>query len=128
MRTAERLKRVALAIFATASIMVLAAVAPTVVAAQEVGKTMTTASGLQMTDTRIGDGASPMAGQICVVHYTGWLYENGAKGKKFDSSRDRGQPFAFPIGRGRVIFLRVRVGESEIQLRTQKRVIPVLGH
>ena len=42
-------------------------------------------------------------GQTCVMHYTGWLYENGAKGKKFDSSVDRGQPFEFPIGAGRVI-------------------------
>ena len=37
------------------------------------------------------------------MHYTGWLYENGAKGKKFDSSVDRGEPFEFPIGTGRVI-------------------------
>ena len=37
------------------------------------------------------------------MHYTGWLYENGAKGKKFDSSVDRGEPFEFPIGQGRVI-------------------------
>ncbi len=64
---------------------------------------MTTASGLQITDTTVGGGASPQKGQICVMHYTGWLYENGAKGKKFDSSVDRGQPFEFPIGMGRVI-------------------------
>ena len=71
--------------------------------AQGAGKTMTTASGLQVTDTKVGTGASPKTGQICVMHYTGWLYENGAKGKKFDSSVDRGQPFEFPIGTGRVI-------------------------
>ncbi len=64
---------------------------------------MTTASGLQIVDTKPGTGASPRAGQTCVMHYTGWLYENGAKGKKFDSSVDRGQPFEFPIGVGRVI-------------------------
>jgi peptidylprolyl isomerase len=64
---------------------------------------MTTASGLQIIDTQVGTGASPQTGQTCVMHYTGWLYENGAKGKKFDSSLDRGQPFEFPIGRGRVI-------------------------
>jgi peptidylprolyl isomerase len=72
--------------------------------AQTAGKPMTTtASGLQIIDTQVGTGASPQAGQTCVMHYTGWLYENGAKGKKFDSSLDRGQPFEFPIGRGRVI-------------------------
>jgi peptidylprolyl isomerase len=62
-----------------------------------------TPSGLQYEDTVAGTGASPKTGQTCVMHYTGWLYENGAKGKKFDSSLDRGQPFEFPIGQGRVI-------------------------
>jgi peptidylprolyl isomerase len=71
--------------------------------AQTAGKKMTTASGLQITDTTVGTGASPQTGQICVMHYTGWLYENGQKTKKFDSSVDRGQPFEFPIGTGRVI-------------------------
>jgi len=67
------------------------------------GKTMTTASGLQITDTQTGTGASPQRGQTAVVHYTGWLYTNGAKGKKFDSSVDRNEPFEFPVGMGRVI-------------------------
>jgi peptidylprolyl isomerase len=62
-----------------------------------------TASGLTIIDTKVGTGAAPKAGQTCVMHYTGWLYENGAKGKKFDSSVDRGQPFEFPLGQGRVI-------------------------
>jgi peptidylprolyl isomerase len=66
-------------------------------------KSMTTASGLQITDIKAGTGATPKKGQICVMHYTGWLYENGVKGKKFDSSVDRGEPFEFPIGAGRVI-------------------------
>ena len=64
---------------------------------------MKTASGLQIVDTKVGTGASPKTGQICVMHYTGWLYQNGTKGAKFDSSLDRGQPFEFPIGTGRVI-------------------------
>jgi peptidylprolyl isomerase len=81
----------------------LTATTSTSVLAQGAGKTMTTASGLQMTDTKVGTGASPKTGQICVMHYTGWLYQNGAKGAKFDSSVDRGQPFEFPIGTGRVI-------------------------
>ena len=66
-------------------------------------ETVTTASGLKIEDTQVGTGASPKTGQTCVMHYTGWLYENGAKGKKFDSSVDRNEPFQFPIGKGRVI-------------------------
>ncbi len=69
----------------------------------QAAKTMTTASGLQIVDSKVGTGAAPKPGQTCVMHYTGWLYENGAKGKKFDSSVDRGQPFEFPIGQKRVI-------------------------
>ena len=64
---------------------------------------MTTASGLKITDTQAGTGATPKTGQTCVMHYTGWLYQDGKKGAKFDSSVDRGQPFEFPIGTGRVI-------------------------
>ena len=64
---------------------------------------MTTPSGLKITDITIGTGATPKPGQICVMHYTGWLYDGGAKGRKFDSSLDRGQPFEFPIGKQRVI-------------------------
>jgi peptidylprolyl isomerase len=72
-------------------------------AAAQANKTMTTASGLQITDSVVGTGETPKTGQTCVMHYTGWLYVNGMKGKKFDSSVDRGEPFEFPIGRGRVI-------------------------
>jgi peptidylprolyl isomerase len=64
---------------------------------------VTTSSGLQIIDTQVGTGATPKPGQICVVHYTGWLYQNGVKSRKFDSSLDRGQPFEFPVGRQRVI-------------------------
>jgi len=62
-----------------------------------------TPSGLEYEDTQVGTGASPQKGQTCSMHYTGWLWVNGAKGAKFDSSHDRGQPFEFPIGQGRVI-------------------------
>lgn len=62
-----------------------------------------TESGLQYRDIKEGTGEKPKKGQTCVMHYTGWLWENGAKGKKFDSSVDRGEPFDFPIGTGRVI-------------------------
>jgi len=76
---------------------------PTIAAAQTAGKTMTTASGLQIIDTAVGTGAAPKPGQICVMNYTGWLYEDGKKGKKFDSSVDRNEPFEFPIGQRKVI-------------------------
>ena len=80
-----------------------AALMPTTAMAQTPGKAMTTASGLQIIDTKAGTGATPTPGQICVVHYTGWLYQDGQKGKKFDSSVDRNEPFEFPIGQHRVI-------------------------
>jgi peptidylprolyl isomerase len=80
----------------------------TTASAQTAGKPMTTASvttasGLQIIDSKVGTGASPKSGQTCVMHYTGWLYENGQKGKKFDSSVDRNEPFEFPIGQRQVI-------------------------
>ena len=58
-----------------------------------------TASGLGIEDLVVGDGATASAGQRVSVHYTGWL-ENGTK---FDSSKDRGEPFMFSLGRGEVI-------------------------
>jgi peptidylprolyl isomerase len=88
---------------ATVVVGAVAAGTPIPATAQSAGKSMTTASGLQITDIKAGTGATPKTGQICVMHYTGWLYQNGAKGAKFDSSVDRGQPFEFPIGTGRVI-------------------------
>jgi peptidylprolyl isomerase len=102
MRTFSRSKAFS---FALAIITVIAGgmFASASVQAQTAGKPMTTPSGLQIIDSKVGTGASPKTGQTCVMHYTGWLYENGAKGKKFDSSVDRGQPFEFPIGTHRVI-------------------------
>ena len=58
-----------------------------------------TASGLQYEDVVVGQGATPKPGQTVVVHYTGWLMD----GTKFDSSRDRGEPFKFSLGQGQVI-------------------------
>jgi peptidylprolyl isomerase len=60
-------------------------------------------SGLSFEDTVVGTGASPAKGQICEMHYTGWLWVDGKKGAKFDSSLDRGRPFSFVIGQGQVI-------------------------
>jgi peptidylprolyl isomerase len=62
-----------------------------------------TESGLGYMDTDLGTGVTPKTGQTCVVHYTGWLWQNNSKGKKFDSSVDRRRPFSFPIGMGKVI-------------------------
>jgi peptidylprolyl isomerase len=75
----------------------------TTASAQSTAKPVTTPSGLSYRDEVVGTGPSPQAGQNVSVHYTGWLDEGGKPGKKFDSSRDRGQPFSFPIGQGRVI-------------------------
>jgi FKBP-type peptidyl-prolyl cis-trans isomerase FkpA len=63
----------------------------------------TTPSGLQYEDTAAGNGAQAKAGARVSVHYTGWLYKDGAKGAKFDSSLDRKEPFAFALGAGQVI-------------------------
>lgn len=63
----------------------------------------TTASGLQYDDTTLGTGAEANAGAHVSVHYTGWLFNDGVKGAKFDSSKDRGDPFSFPLGAGHVI-------------------------
>ena len=61
------------------------------------------ADGLKYTDTTVGTGGEATAGHKVSVHYTGWLYNNGEKGKKFDSSVDRNEPFEFPIGQRQVI-------------------------
>src|SRR6516165_6453459 len=91
------LAAVAMAFFGTPALMATNATA------QTAGKPMTTASGLQVIDSKVGTGATPKPGQTCVMHYTGWLYEDGKKGKKFDSSVDRNEPFEFPIGQRKVI-------------------------
>src|ERR1700722_20372043 len=86
-------------LFASAILLALAAVPLTVQAAGEV----TTPSGLRIIDVKVGTGPVPQAGQTVTVHYTGWLFVDGKKGNKFDSSLDRGQPFSFTIGQGEVI-------------------------
>jgi len=63
----------------------------------------TTASGLIIEDTVVGMGAEAAAGHEVSVHYTGWLFYGGERGRKFDSSKDRGDPFGFPLGAGHVI-------------------------
>ena len=97
-------RRTALLALAAAAVTSKAAHAQAPKAAKaQAPKAVTTPSGLRIIDTKIGTGPSPQSGQTCVMHYTGWLYQNGAKGQKFDSSLDRGRPFDFPIGMQRVI-------------------------
>ncbi len=86
---------------AVAMLLVLGAAAPaamTATAAQ-----IAQPNGLKITDVKQGTGAVAKAGQMVTVNYTGWLYVNGAKGQKFDSSLDHGQPFSFSLGAGNVI-------------------------
>src|ERR1700691_369480 len=64
---------------------------------------VTTPSGLRIIDVKLGTGPAPKAGQTVTVNYTGWLFVDGTKGKKFDSSLDRNQPFSFTLGQGQVI-------------------------
>ena len=64
---------------------------------------ITTPSGLQYEDTVEGDGPAATAGSEVQVHYTGWLFQDGQQGRKFDSSKDRGDPFSFHLGGGEVI-------------------------
>jgi len=68
-------------------------------AAKPKGKIVATPSGLKYTDVKVGNGPTPKQGEVVVVHYTGWLKD----GTKFDSSRDRGEPFEFPLGAHQVI-------------------------
>lgn len=67
------------------------------------GSAVTNPSGLKYVDSKTGTGAEATAGKNVSVHYTGWLDQNGEKGKKFDSSVDRGEPFQFKLGAGMVI-------------------------
>ena len=86
-----------------AAVPAIAAIVPAILTPARAQPVMTTPSGLKIIDTQPGTGASPKTGQTCVMHYTGWLYENATKGKKFDSSVDRNEPFEFKIGVGQVI-------------------------
>ncbi len=88
---------------ALAALFFVSLTAPSLAADGAPGKMSELPSGLKYTDTNVGTGAEATKGHKVSVHYTGWLYNNGAKGAKFDSSLDRGQPFAFGLGAGQVI-------------------------
>ena len=85
--------------FISAALVLLGAVSPAVSDAASGSGQVTTASGLKYEDVKVGSGDTAEAGKTVTVHYTGWL----TNGTKFDSSKDRGQPFDFPLGGGRVI-------------------------
>jgi peptidylprolyl isomerase len=95
----RRAAAMALALFTSLGVIAGAHLTP----ASAQGAPTVTDSGLILADTKVGTGAEAKAGKTCVMHYTGWLYNNGAKGEKFDSSLDRGEPFAFRLGQGQVI-------------------------
>jgi FKBP-type peptidyl-prolyl cis-trans isomerase len=92
--------RLACALLALAT---LAAVGPFGRANAATDQVIEMPNGLKYTDDTTGNGAEATAGKKVSVHYTGWLYNNGAKGAKFDSSVDRGQPFQFTLGAHQVI-------------------------
>jgi peptidylprolyl isomerase len=86
---------------------------------------ITTDSGLKYRDLQVGSGEEPLVGQMVVVHYTGTLTD----GSKFDSSRDRNQPFSFPIGKGRVIKgWDEGVGSMKVGGRRELVIPPDLGY
>jgi FKBP-type peptidyl-prolyl cis-trans isomerase FkpA len=97
--------------FAGAIVLIVVVVYTTSVARRETPEpggaaTNQSIEGMKMTDVKEGTGAEAVTGKTVVVHYTGWLYDESKpdhKGTKFDSSRDRGDPFDFPLGAGHVI-------------------------
>jgi peptidylprolyl isomerase len=89
-------------VFISAIFLTLAAL-PLASLSSQAASEVTMPNGLRIIDTKVGTGPVPHAGQTVTVNYTGWLYVNGKKGKKFDSSLDRGEPFSFPLGQGQVI-------------------------
>jgi FKBP-type peptidyl-prolyl cis-trans isomerase len=89
------------------------------------GQPTTTASGLQYWDIVVGTGPSATPGNVVKVHYTGFL----TSGEKFDSSRDRGEPFSFPLGGGQVIKgWDEGVAGMKVGGQRQLRIPPALGY
>ena len=88
---------------AALALAIAAAVSPLGRAFAAANQVIEMPNGLKYTDTKTGDGATATPGNKVSVHYTGWVYNNGAKGTKFDSSVDRGQPFQFTLGAHQVI-------------------------
>ena len=89
--------------FFVSAIFLSLAAAPLISRTARAAGETTTPSGLRIIDVKPGSGPVPQAGQTVTVNYTGWLYVDGKKGKKFDSSLDRNEPFSFTLGQGQVI-------------------------
>ena len=85
------------------TILLALAAAPLAIQSAFAANEVTTPSGLRIIDVKKGTGPVPQAGQTVTVNYTGWLFVDGKKGQKFDSSLDRNQPFSFTLGQGQVI-------------------------
>ena len=84
-----------------------------------------TASGLQYEDTVVGSGATARAGSEVTVHYTGWLHDPAApqqRGSKFDSSKDRNDPFRFDLG-ARMVIAGWDEGVQGMQVGGQRRLV-----
>jgi FKBP-type peptidyl-prolyl cis-trans isomerase len=88
---------------AAVALALTVATAPLAPVAAATNQVIEMPDGLKYTDNKIGDGATATSGEQVTVHYTGWLDNAGAKGKKFDSSLDRGEPFSFRLGAQQVI-------------------------
>jgi FKBP-type peptidyl-prolyl cis-trans isomerase FkpA len=88
---------------AAVALAIIATVAPLPGTGDAANQVIEMPDGLKYTDTKLGDGATAAAGNKVSVHYTGWLSKDGAKGAKFDSSVDRGEPFDFTLGAHQVI-------------------------
>jgi len=84
-------------------IIVLVVMGVLMCAANSMADMVATGSGLRYEDHKVGEGTEAIKGKVVDVHYTGWLNDDDNKGKKFDSSIDRGRPFSFPLGARRVI-------------------------
>jgi FKBP-type peptidyl-prolyl cis-trans isomerase len=89
--------------FAAASAHAQAPTSPPASTNAQPAKPVELADGLKYTDTQVGTGAEAQKGYIVSVQYTGWIYKNGNKGAKFDSSLDRNKPFTFTLGKHEVI-------------------------
>lgn len=93
------------------------------------GATAMLTEGLKKEILVAGAGAQPQKGQTARVHYTGWLFENGVKGRKFDSSVDRGQPFEFMVGVGQVIGgWDIGVASMKVGEKAMLTIAPHLGY
>jgi len=102
----KRFLFVPLAVVLSAAMFLASGCSKSVESNKETSMSTSGVAELIKTDAAVGDGEEATTGKTVSVHYTGWLYDEGApdhKGKKFDSSRDRGEPFEFRLGAGQVI-------------------------